>query len=240
MPAIPKLVNRGPAGLLTKVEGKKPKEDKPKQDTNGKKNNINPALKNLIVDVTKVSLDPLNARLHPDRNLEAIRQSLILYGQVKPIVVRKSTGVVVAGNGTLECAKALGWTKIAAAFVDFNDVEAAGFGLADNRTAELAKWDFEVVARLDKLMQEQGNSQMVGWSDDELEVLRAAEWVPPAVEEGNGQGGEGEKDEPLVIGFTPDQYEIVGVAIAKVKELLPDSEQAECLTLICKEYLDVE
>jgi ParB family chromosome partitioning protein len=117
----------------------------------------------------------MNARLHPERNLEAVKKSLVAYGQVKPVVVRKQTKVVVAGNGTLRAAKALGWTHIAAVIIDMTDVEAAGYGLADNRTAELAKWDFEVVSRIDKLLQEHGHSAE-GWTDDELEYLRKTQW----------------------------------------------------------------
>jgi hypothetical protein len=44
--------------------------------------------------------------------------------------------------------------------------------------AALAKWDVEVIARLQKLVEEHGG-EMVGWSDDEAAVLRAADWTPP-------------------------------------------------------------
>lgn len=151
-------------------------------------NNIAPALKDLEVDIDSLIPDPMNARLHPERNMEAIQSSLALYGQVKPIVVRRESRVIVAGNGTTEAAKALGWTRIAATFVDFDEAQAAGFGLADNRSAELAKWDFAVVAKIDKLMEEMGGSRMVGWSQDELEVLRAADWTPPTISEDEYNG----------------------------------------------------
>lgn len=165
--------NVRPPGLATKVE--KPDVEA----TAGKKNNISKGLRPLIVDIEGLVPDPMNARLHPDRNLDSIKASLNLYGQLKALVVRKGTNVVIAGNGTLEAAKALGWTKIAANFEEFeSDAAAAGYGLADNRTAELAKWDFETVARIDKLLADAGHG-MVGWSLDELEVLRMADWTPP-------------------------------------------------------------
>lgn len=128
-----KLVNRGPFGLLNKLPA-------------GAKASPLPAavpvvdyiasdLREFAVPIDSVIRDPNNARMHPERNLEAIRQSLCLYSQVKPVVVRRQTRVVMAGNGTWEAAKSLGWTKIAATFVDMSDVQAAGYGLADNRTA---------------------------------------------------------------------------------------------------------
>lgn len=203
-------------------------------------NKIAAGLDSLIVDIDVLLFDPDNARRHPDGNLEAIRQSLQLYGQVKPVVVRKATNVVVAGNGTLEAAKQLGWTKLAASFVDMTEIEAIGYGLADNRTAELAKWDFETVARLDKLLQE-ANHSTIGWTVDELEVLRAAEWTPPTVDSGAGTGSEGEP-ESLLISFTPDQYVVIGKAIAKVRASQVEGttilSQDSCLETICTSWLE--
>lgn len=135
------------------------------------KNKIDESLSKLIVPIEGLIPDPLNARLHPERNLEAIKLSLNEYGQKKPIVVNERTRIVVAGNGTMEAAKALGWTKIAANVTKMTDVEAAGYGLADNRTAELAKWDFEVVAKIDQLMLAK-KKPTVGWTMNELEIMR--------------------------------------------------------------------
>ena len=93
------------------------------------------------IQIAQLSLDPTNARKHSPRNLEAIAASLNKFGQRKPIVVHK--GVVLAGNGTLEAAKILGWTEIEVAEVpsDWDLDTAKAYALADNRTAELAEWD---------------------------------------------------------------------------------------------------
>ena len=93
------------------------------------------------VSIAELSLDPTNARKHSDKNLSAIAASLNKFGQRKPIVVHR--GVVLAGNGTLEAAKSLGWSEIEVAEVpaDWDDDTAKAYALADNRTAELAEWD---------------------------------------------------------------------------------------------------
>ncbi len=151
--AKPKLVNRGAGGLLTKLtpeqkQGLKQVEVKKPILTKAiAKHRIAESLRGMEVDINVPVPDPNNARLHPEKNKEAIKASLQLYGQVKPIVINRRTGYVVAGNGTLEAAKALGWETIAVTYTEMSDAEAAGYGLADNKTAELAKWDFEVVAR---------------------------------------------------------------------------------------------
>jgi hypothetical protein len=70
-----------------------------------------PALKVETFPLSSLELDPRNARRHPERNLESIKRSLKRFGQQKPIVV-DGDGVIVAGNGTVAAAKALGWKTI--------------------------------------------------------------------------------------------------------------------------------
>jgi hypothetical protein len=97
--------------------------------------------------ISELKNDPANARKHSSRNLKAIRDSLDVFGQQKPIVV-DSRGVVIAGNGTLEAARELGWDDIAVAVTDLDPAHAQAFGIADNRTAELAEWDTDVLGQL--------------------------------------------------------------------------------------------
>src|SRR5216683_2506759 len=82
---------------------------------------IVPALAALAVNIGTLTLDPNNARLHNERNIEAIKESLRRYGQVKPVVARRSNRVVIAGNGTLQAAREMGWTKLAVSWVDLSD-----------------------------------------------------------------------------------------------------------------------
>jgi len=98
------------------------------------------------VAIENLNLDPNNARKHSKRNLDAIAASLNKFGQRKPIVVHN--GVVIAGNGTLEAARSLGWKEIEISEVptDWDADTAKAYALADNRSAELAEWDDLVLA----------------------------------------------------------------------------------------------
>ncbi len=104
---------------------------------------------NLRLETKKVadlSFDPENARSHSAINLEAIKASLKEFGQRKPIVINPD-GVVVAGNGTLQAAISLGWSEIETVAVpnDWTPEQVKAFAIADNRTAELAEWNQEVL-----------------------------------------------------------------------------------------------
>jgi ParB-like chromosome segregation protein Spo0J len=89
--------------------------------------------------VADLVYDPRNSKKHDEKNIIAIAASLERFGQRKPIVVRD--GVVIAGNGTLEAARRLGWVSISTTEAPLSEIEARAYALADNKTAELAKWD---------------------------------------------------------------------------------------------------
>jgi len=99
------------------------------------------------LQIKDLTPDPANARQHDEKNLKAIQGSLKEFGQRKPIVINEA-GVIVAGNGTVEAAKRLGWLEIQAVRVpkEWTPEQTKAFALADNRTAELAAWSPEVLA----------------------------------------------------------------------------------------------
>jgi DNA modification methylase len=94
-----------------------------------------------------------NPRIHPAKNLEAIKAALLEYGQVETILVnrRKQPWEVIHGNGRLQAALDLGWSYVAANIVDVDDATAKAMAIVLNRTGELAEWDQEA---LDKLLGE--------------------------------------------------------------------------------------
>jgi DNA modification methylase len=115
------------------------------------------------VEIASLTFDPTNARKHDGKNIEAIAGSLKLFGQRKPIVVTPDN-IVVAGNGTLEAAKTLGWSEIVIARtpIGWTWDQIKAFALADNSTAELAEWDDKILA--DQLLELDAN----GWALEEF------------------------------------------------------------------------
>ena len=133
---------------------------------------IDPALESLAVAVGLLTPDPGNARLHNEPNLDAICDSLRQFGQRAPIVVQRDGMVVRAGNGRLMAAKRLGWTHIAAVVVDEPEAAAKAFALADNRSSELASWDYDQLAEQFADLSESGfDLTDLGWNDDQIMTL---------------------------------------------------------------------
>lgn len=90
------------------------------------------------IGIDTVEPHPDNARVG---DVSAIAESLERFGQVKPILIQKGTGYVVAGNHTREAAKSLGWEAIQAVLLDMDDETAKAYLLADNRLSDRARYD---------------------------------------------------------------------------------------------------
>jgi ParB-like chromosome segregation protein Spo0J len=98
----------------------------------------------ITVQIVDLKPDPENARTHDAKNIASIVGNLKEFGQQKPIVIDKKNRIV-AGNGTVLAAAELGWTEIDAVKTKLTGNKAKAFALADNRTAELADWDRDIL-----------------------------------------------------------------------------------------------
>lgn len=123
------------------------------------------------VPLEKLYQDPANARVHGDRNMQAIVSSLRAYGQVEALVVQKSSGQIIGGNGRFDAMRHLGWKKCRVAWVDCTDLQATKLGLMLNRTGDLAETDEELLITLLGKLQDAGEDISDGWTDAEIAKL---------------------------------------------------------------------
>lgn len=89
---------------------------------------------------------PGNARTHSRKQLKLIADSIKRFGFANPILV---TGdfEVVAGHGRLEAAKSLGLAQVpVVALSSLSEADKKALIIADNRIAELAGWDRDILA----------------------------------------------------------------------------------------------
>ena len=124
------------------------------------------------VKLADIHCDPANVRKHDEKNLRAIGDSLKSFGQVEPLVVQKSSGRVIGGNGRLEAMRAMGETECDVVEVDVDDVRAAALGIALNRTAELAEWDDDALLSLLSSLPD-AERLLTGFGDQEITDILA-------------------------------------------------------------------
>ena len=139
-------------------------------------------MKTKKIQLDEIRLDDQNARTHDERNIKTIANSLQRFGQQKPIVI-DGDGVVVAGNGTVEAARALGWESIQVVQTKLTGSDARAFAIADNRTSDLSDWHYNT------LINELGNleadmQEAIGFSEEDIaELIKSPLFKENEVEE---------------------------------------------------------
>lgn len=157
---------------------------------------IAPPLRPLALPLDSLRPPARNPRLHSDRDIPVLMESLRRFGQRKPIVARRVTREIIAGNGTAAAARLLKWTHIAVVLCDDSDAEATAFALVDNQSALLSSWDLEVLgSQLGELRDlDVDLPAALGWSHADLTALLHVGEFQPATE---GEQGRLDQVEPI-------------------------------------------
>jgi hypothetical protein len=94
----------------------------------------------------KLRPNPRNARTHSEKQVHLLAAAIGEFGVFVPVVVDEND-VILAGHARVEAAKLLGMVKVPTIRVKhLTPVRKRAFVLADNRLAELAGWDDELLA----------------------------------------------------------------------------------------------
>ena len=86
-----------------------------------------------------------NPRTHSQKQLEQIASSIQRFGFTNPVLV-DAQGGIVAGHGRLEAGKLLGMTEVPTLCLsEMGEADIRAYVIADNRLAEKAGWDRELL-----------------------------------------------------------------------------------------------
>jgi 16S rRNA G966 N2-methylase RsmD len=87
-----------------------------------------------------------NPRTHTDKQIDKIARSIRQFGFTNPVLIDRDGGVI-AGHGRLAAAARLGLTAVPTICLsDLSETEVRAYVIADNRLAEEAGWDRELLA----------------------------------------------------------------------------------------------
>ncbi len=134
-----------------------------------------------IIEVALDELKPYqgNARKHSDKQVSHIAVSLSKYGFLNPIVIDE-VYTVLAGHGRVQAARLLGYQTVPAILIShLTEAEKKAYVIADNRIAELAGWDKEILAtELQFLVQVSFDVEATGFSTKEIDMILDPEEKP--------------------------------------------------------------
>ncbi|WP_051489297.1 site-specific DNA-methyltransferase [Peptoclostridium acidaminophilum] len=117
-----------------------------------------------------------NARTHSPAQITKLRSSLREFGFVNPIIVDRDYSVI-AGHGRLLAAKEEGFNEVPCVFVDYlSEAQKKAYIIADNRYAEDAGWDEELLRlEIESLQGMEFDVGLLGFEAAELNKLLTTE-----------------------------------------------------------------
>jgi len=152
---------------------------------------MTPILPDRIEHWDTASLVPYarNSRTHSEAQVKQIAASIQKFGFTNPMLVDSARGII-AGHGRLEAARLLRLARVPVIVLDhLTEAERRAYVIADNKLAENAGWDSDVLeAELAALNDLEFDLGVLGFSDRELEKMlgapddAAADECPPVEE----------------------------------------------------------
>ena len=115
---------------------------------------------------------PNNARTHSKKQIRQIANSIAKFGFCNPVLVDDAKQII-AGHGRVEAAKLLGIDAVPTCRLShLSDAEKRAYVLADNRLAEKAGWDRQLLAiELQGLIEIDVDIELTGFEMAEIDLI---------------------------------------------------------------------
>lgn len=139
-----------------------------------------------LIAVGDLAPSARNARRHGKRQIEQLKASIEEYGFINPIIVDEKNHVL-AGHARLEAVKAGGMPFVPIIRIThLTETQKRGYRLADNKLAEGATWDFEIVAEELQALSAPGidiDIESIGFENAEIDILIGKHAAPKIKED---------------------------------------------------------
>jgi DNA modification methylase len=123
---------------------------------------------------TSLKPDPRNPRIHTDKQVRQIAQSIESFGFNVPLLIDDQQQVI-AGHGRLLAARKLGWDTVPAIRLShLSESQRMAFLIADNRLTENSSWDERMLGEQLKILSElelDFDLEAIGFEVPEIDLL---------------------------------------------------------------------
>jgi DNA modification methylase len=125
-----------------------------------------------LIPVNQLTPYKGNARIHSRKQVRQIADSIQRFGFNNPVLVDDS-GDIIAGHGRVEAAKFLGLAEVPTLRLShLSETEKRAYILADNRLAEEAGWDREILAiELQGLIDLDFDVEVTGFDMGKIDII---------------------------------------------------------------------
>lgn len=122
------------------------------------------------VELKKLKPWEKNPRIN-DHAVESVMESISAFGFNVPILCDPQL-TIIAGHTRWKAAKKLKLETVPVVILELTDAQRHAFSIADNKTAEIARWDFPQLRDiLDDLLKSEVDLPMPGFNQAELDAL---------------------------------------------------------------------
>jgi ParB family transcriptional regulator, chromosome partitioning protein len=160
-----------------------------------------------------------NNKKHPEKQLEKIVASIKEYGFKNPVLIDKNNEII-AGHGRTLAAERIGMQEVPC--IDCSDLNAKqvkALRLMDNKSAELAEWDFDnIKAELEELKLEEFDIDLTGFEMADISGVEDSEEYGT---EFSLPDGDKAPFQQMTFTLADSQAEFIKEAIRKIKEEKP-------------------
>jgi DNA modification methylase len=123
---------------------------------------------------TSLKPDPRNPRIHSDKQIRQIAQSIESFGFNVPLLIDDRQNVI-AGHGRLLAARKMGWDTVPAIKLShLTESQRMAFLIADNRLTENSSWDERMLGEELKILSElklDFDLEAIGFEVPEIDLL---------------------------------------------------------------------
>lgn len=125
-----------------------------------------------MMPISRLSLYPQNARTHSRKQIRQIAESIRRFGFTNPVLI-DDANQIMAGHGRVEAAKLIGLAEVPTVRLShLSTAEKRAYILADNRLAEKAGWDREILAiELQALIDLDFEIELTGFETSAVDAL---------------------------------------------------------------------
>lgn len=196
-----------------------------------------------IEDPKSLVLDPKNAKVHTETDLEMIGHSLNEFGFRKnAVAVQEETRIIYAGNGIVQwlIANDIKVCPVLWIPASMTESQAKAFALADNQSANLADYDWSVIVdRLGEISDEFTAEELGFPTETVSEIFGDIETVDDAIAKMrktdiSAPSAARNKSGLVKLLFMPSELAIVEKALREANQ----PSRGEALSVICRAFLE--
>jgi len=131
-------------------------------------------VQNINIDILKPF--EKNPKSHPAEQINRIVRSIQEFGFTNPILALKENNMIIAGHARLKAAQQMNLVQVPVIFLDMPYEKAIAYVVADNRLAELAKWDEQMLLPLlDEVKLSGIDIELTGFTSADISLMNKHE-----------------------------------------------------------------